>query len=77
MARKPNYRFERMERDRQKAAKKAARAEAKAKKSEMKKGGEDGILPEADEFAGPAPVEPPIEPPIEASLEAPAGPREE
>lgn len=73
MARKPNYRFERMERDRQKAAKKAARAEAKAKKAELKKAGADGILPEADEFAGAAPAEPPIE----ASLEAPAGPRED
>ncbi len=29
MARKPNYKFERMERDRAKAAKKAARAKAK------------------------------------------------
>ncbi len=73
MARKPNYRFERMERDRQKAAKKAARAEAKAKKAEMKKIDADGILPDPDDFAGAAPVEPPIE----ASLEAPAVPRED
>ena len=32
MPRKPNYRFERHERERAKAAKKAARQEAKAKK---------------------------------------------
>ncbi|MGH6897428.1 MAG: hypothetical protein ACREJ5_12930 [Geminicoccaceae bacterium] len=32
MARKPNYRFERFERDRTRAAKKAARAQAKAEK---------------------------------------------
>jgi hypothetical protein len=32
MARKPNYRFERFERERTKAAKKAARAQAKADK---------------------------------------------
>lgn len=37
MARKPNYKFERMERDRAKAAKKAARAKAKAEKSDQKK----------------------------------------
>ncbi len=37
MPRKPNYKFERMERDRQKAAKKAARREAKEQKAEMKK----------------------------------------
>ena len=33
MARKPNYKFERMERDRAKAEKKAARAKAKAEKA--------------------------------------------
>ena len=32
MARKPNYRFERFERERTRAAKKAARAQAKADK---------------------------------------------
>ena len=37
MARKPNYRFERLERERAKAAKKAARAEAKAEKVEKRK----------------------------------------
>ena len=37
MARKPNYKFERMERDRQKAAKKAAKAQAKADKAQKSK----------------------------------------
>ncbi len=78
MARKPNYRFERMERDRQKAAKKAARAEAKARKAEQKKGEADGILPAGEVMA----VAPPVEAPIDGSLNtpaagAPAGPRED
>ena len=37
MARTPNYKFERMERDRAKAAKKAARAKVKEEKAEAKK----------------------------------------
>ncbi len=37
MARKPNYRFERFERDRAKAAKKAARLTAKKERAEKKK----------------------------------------
>tara|TARA_Y100000589_G_scaffold306338_1_gene320957 strand:- start:184 stop:300 length:117 start_codon:yes stop_codon:yes gene_type:complete len=36
MARKPNYNFERIERERPKAAKKAARVEAKIEKAENK-----------------------------------------
>ena len=36
MARKPNYNFERQERERAKAAKKAARLEAKRDKAEKK-----------------------------------------
>lgn len=36
MPRKPNYKFERMERDRAKANKKALRAEAKKEKAERK-----------------------------------------
>ena len=36
MARKPNYSFERLERERAKAAKKAARLEAKRDKAEKK-----------------------------------------
>ena len=42
MARKPNYKFERMERDRQKAAKKAAKAQAKAERAQKLKDEEDG-----------------------------------
>ncbi len=42
MARKPNYRFERSERDRQKAAKKAERLAAKKEKVDSRKD------PEAD-----------------------------
>jgi hypothetical protein len=43
MPRKPNYKFERMERDRAKAAKKAARLEAKKEKAAQKKeSGESG-----------------------------------
>ena len=53
MARKPNYRFERSERDRQKAAKKAARLLAKQEKSDARKETEA--------------VEPPSEPPSESS----------
>ncbi|MBT5267305.1 MAG: hypothetical protein HOL85_20900 [Rhodospirillaceae bacterium] len=46
MARKPNYKFERMERDRAKAAKKAARAEAKKEQSDQAKLEADGFDPE-------------------------------
>jgi len=38
MRRKPNYRFERSERDKSKAAKKAERLEAKARKTAERKG---------------------------------------
>ncbi len=37
MARRPNYKFERLERERSKAAKKAARLKAKQEKAEKKK----------------------------------------
>ncbi len=37
MARRPNYKFERLERDRAKALKKAARLKAKQDKAEQKK----------------------------------------
>ena len=49
MARKPNYRFERQERDRKKAAKKEAKAKAKAEKTET---GED-VTPDNQEQADP------------------------
>lgn len=48
MARKPNYKFERIERERAKAAKKAARLQAKKDKAEKKAEGESGAL--AGEF---------------------------
>jgi len=49
MARKPNYRFERFERERTRAAKKAARAQAKAdKKAKATEGStDDGAAGEA------------------------------
>jgi hypothetical protein len=45
MARKPNYKFERLERDRLKAAKKAARLEAKKERQQQK----DGENPDSTE----------------------------
>lgn len=41
MPRKPNYRFERHERDRKKAAKKAERVEAKREKAALRRAEED------------------------------------
>ncbi|MBT3373130.1 MAG: hypothetical protein HOA08_09050 [Rhodospirillaceae bacterium] len=43
MARKPNYNFERQERDRRKAEKKAAKAAAKAEKADRAKAEQDGV----------------------------------
>ncbi len=48
MARKPNYRFERFERDRKKAAKKEARAKAKQERAALR---------QADNEEEPAPAE--------------------
>jgi hypothetical protein len=45
MPRKPNYRFERFERERTRAAKKAARAQAKADKKRPPAGATEGDLP--------------------------------
>lgn len=53
MPRKPNYKFERMERDREKAAKKAARLEAKRAKSEARKDGDDSSETESRNVATP------------------------
>ena len=58
MPRKPNYKFERLERQRTKAAKKAARLEAKKDKTEKRKAGITGLMPADDEFSG-SPGEPP------------------
>ena len=41
MARKPNYNFERAERERQKAAKKAEKLEAKRQKAALKRGDDE------------------------------------
>ncbi len=61
MPRKPNYKFERMERQRQKAAKKAARLEAKKEKADKRKAENAGLVLADDEFTGP-PGEPPGRP---------------
>ncbi|MEO8115906.1 MAG: hypothetical protein ABI655_16065 [Phenylobacterium sp.] len=50
MARKPNYQFERMERDRQKAAKQAAKAAAKRADAEREASG--GTAAPAQDGAG-------------------------
>ena len=49
MPRKPNYRFERSERERQKAAKKAARLAAKQERSQAKAAEADGPAEESPE----------------------------
>lgn len=55
MARRPNYKFERMERDRAKAAKKAARAQLKADKAEKRKAEASGeVLPDETPVDGPS-----------------------
>ena len=65
MARTPNYRFERIQRDRDKAAKKAAKQAAKAARKAAKKAGLDPDLVGMDgeggattEGQGPAPGQP-------------------
>lgn len=52
MARKPNYRFDRMERDRAKAAKKAERLKARQERSVTR--GEDGEAPDDEPDDTPA-----------------------
>lgn len=54
MPRKPNYKFERLQRDRAKAEKKEARAKAKAEKADAKKveaGGAEILDPPASDTA--------------------------
>ena len=54
MARKPNYRFARLERERNKAARKAARAKLKAERAELRRQEKAGQTAEgnaADETA--------------------------
>jgi hypothetical protein len=48
MARKPNYRFDRMEKDRAKAAKKAERLKAKQERSTKGKQSTDGVPEDGD-----------------------------
>jgi hypothetical protein len=52
MARKPNYPFERMERERQKAAKKAEKARAKAEARARGETPVEGLEDEDDAAAG-------------------------
>ncbi len=61
MPRKPNYKFERVERQRQKAAKKAARIEAKKERAEKRKAENAGLVLADNGFAG-SPGEPPGQP---------------
>ena len=65
MARKPNYKFERLERQRAKAAKKAARLEANKEKAAKRKAenaglelDEDGNVISPEETPGETPGEP-------------------
>ena len=48
MARKPNYRFARLERERNKAARKAARAKLKAERAELRRQEKAGQTAEGD-----------------------------
>lgn len=54
MPRKPNYKFERLERQKAKAAKKAARLEAKMEKSDKRKTDDDGLTPVDGDTAAPS-----------------------
>ena len=61
MARKRNYNFKHLERQRAKAAKKAARIEAKKERAEKRKAENAGLVLADDGFAG-SPGEPPGRP---------------
>ena len=61
MARKPNYKSQRLERQRGKAAKKAARLGAKKERAEKRKAENAGLVLADDGFAG-SPGEPPGRP---------------
>ena len=52
MARKPNYRFARLERERNKAARKAERAKQKAERAEQRRLEKAGLSAEGDDAAG-------------------------
>ncbi len=53
MPRKPNYKFERLERERAKAAKKATRLEAKKEKADKRKAENAGLDLANDPSGGP------------------------
>jgi len=53
MPRKPNYKFERLERERAKAAKKATRLEAKKEKADKRKAENAGLDLADDSSGGP------------------------
>ena len=61
MPRKPNYKFERLERQRAKAAKKVARFEAKKEKAEKRKAENAGLVL-ADDGSADSPGEAPGQP---------------
>ena len=48
MARKPNYRFARLERERNKAARKAERAKLKAERAELRRREKEGQLADGE-----------------------------
>lgn len=79
MARKPNYRFERHERDRQKLAKKEARAKARAERAEQRReeGGEGGPPIVAIDPATGLPMETPAERPVARKAEDTADGKDE
>ena len=54
MARKPNYRFARLERERNKAARKAERAKLKAERAEQRRREKSGELAEVEAADGAA-----------------------
>ncbi len=49
MARKPNYRFEKVERERKKAAKRAAKEEERRLKKEAEEGAPEGAVVEVEQ----------------------------
>tara|TARA_B100000676_G_scaffold290495_1_gene324041 strand:+ start:157 stop:333 length:177 start_codon:yes stop_codon:yes gene_type:complete len=53
MARKPNYKFERLQRERNKAAKKEARRQAKEERAAQRKAEEEGVQPSAPDVGEP------------------------
>lgn len=65
MPRKPNYKFERMERDRAKAAKKAERLKLKQERAEQRKAELDGPTEPAEQTGQMEPAEQAERPAVE------------